>query len=250
MSERREEEEAGLACEHCSSTTTRQHRHYRDTPGPFDLLFTSPGLTFLPSVRSQPPTHPPSHHSVVCHTLPYTCNWVRPQDGPEITDTYAHNVDVKPNHEALSLHQPTLNEGASVPSEDRDLSKPLSPRSAVYGTGEDASQHQTTGSQYSSGGPQPTSPTGSASGSRWVLAPRRVHAALNSGVKSLSENNKVIMVAWPGDIRGPSGEKMGLDQLKDQQKRELEEGLADISGKDEETGVTCVPVWMPDKVSV
>jgi trehalose 6-phosphate synthase/phosphatase len=76
-----------------------------------------------------------------------------------------------------------------------------------------------------------------------------VHAALNAGVKSLAENSKVLMLAWPGDLRDTKGDRIGTSDLSEKQKKELEEGFQDISGRSESTGVACVPVWMEDKTA-
>ena len=95
---------------------------------------------------------------------------------------------------------------------------------------------------------QPLSPN-SEKKARWILSPRRVHAALNAGVKSLSENSKILMVAWPGDVRDVNGQKIGPGTLTAEQKTELEEGFADISSRDEKKGIACIPVWMEDKTA-
>lgn len=171
----------------------------------------------------------PSYISIVCHTLPYTCNYVREDAGPANTHTLARGTEVQEHEEIPALHSVTVTQEARLPSEEKH--EPLSPFSAVYG-------EQTK---------QPLSP-GSSDRARWVLKPRRVHAALNSGVKSLSENSKIVLVSWPGDIRGVDGEKVGAGSLTHEQRTKLEEGFEDVARKEKGEGIRCVPVWMDDKV--
>lgn len=167
--------------------------------------------------------------SIVCHTLPYTCNLVEGDQVGTPTSTYGHGLEIKA--QVLSqdeLLTPTLAADVTLPHQN--LPTASSPTS-IYRDPR-----------------QPLSPSHQKD-TRWVLSPRRVHAALNAGVKSLSENRKVLMVAWPGDIRDVNGEKIGAGTLLADQKKKLEEGFADASGKDEEKGIACVPVWMKDKTA-
>ena len=175
--------------------------------------------------------------SFVCHTLPYTCSYAR-ANTPDLRShsNGTHAIDVKPEPMLDSLHAPTTNkQDAALPSVD--IMKPP--------------QRKDTPSQiYDEPGRSENvmSPT-TKNHSRWVLSPRRVHAALNSGVKSLAENSKIIMIAWPGDVRDTSGQKIGLDSVTEQQKDELEDGFKQLAGEDSSKGVQCVPVWLKDGVS-
>jgi len=79
---------------------------------------------------------------------------------------------------------------------------------------------------------------------RWVLYPRRGHAALNAGVKSLS-SRPLVVVGRPDDLVQDPGVPLTNNQLGSEEKKDLERGLKQMGahGKD---GVTCVPVWVED----
>ncbi|KAI5477902.1 trehalose 6-P phosphatase, glycosyltransferase family 20 protein [Pseudohyphozyma bogoriensis] len=79
---------------------------------------------------------------------------------------------------------------------------------------------------------------------RWVLHPRRGHAALNSGLKSLSAK-PLVVVGRPDDL---VKEDVHISQaeLGDEEKKDLEKGLKKMSEEGE--GMGCIPVWLDDKV--
>lgn len=84
---------------------------------------------------------------------------------------------------------------------------------------------------------------------RWVLQPRRGHAALNAGIRSLADR-RVVLIAWPGDLRNSRGEHIESKSLNDEQKHSLEEGLTRLAhgnGSDGHTGIECKPVWLDDR---
>lgn len=81
---------------------------------------------------------------------------------------------------------------------------------------------------------------------RWVLHPRRGHAALNSGLKSLS-GRALTVVGRPDDLLRAGGESLGQGELGEVEKKDLERGLKNMAGVSEE-GIGCVPVWLDDKV--
>ncbi|GAA6052076.1 hypothetical protein JCM3770_006618 [Rhodotorula araucariae] len=81
---------------------------------------------------------------------------------------------------------------------------------------------------------------------RWVLHPRRGHAALNSGLKSLKDR-PLVVVGRPDDLMSADGEILGQNALSDDARRDLEKGLRAMAGKGEE-GIGCVPVWLDDKL--
>lgn len=82
---------------------------------------------------------------------------------------------------------------------------------------------------------------------RWVLHPRRGHAALNSGIKSLS-SRELIVVGRPDDLERPDGNVLGQGELGEAEKKDLEQGLKAMNGSNEGEGIGCVPVWLDDKV--
>lgn len=142
--------------------------------------------------------------------------------------------DIQVKHDPLTstqLHSPTLSKDAPVPR--RDSAQPKAPQN-IY------EEH---GKEHSTGAAMPEADNPEA---HWVLTPRRVHAALNAGVKSLSENARILMVAWPGDVRDVDGEKTGAGTLTEKQRVELEDGFASLAGRSETNGIQCVPVWMED----
>ncbi|BGP32992.1 hypothetical protein JCM10296v2_004780 [Rhodotorula toruloides] len=79
---------------------------------------------------------------------------------------------------------------------------------------------------------------------RWVLHPRRGHAALNSGLRSLKDR-PLLVVGRPDDLMSADGDLMGQNQLSDDAKKDLEKGLRKMGGDDDE-GIGCVPVWLDD----
>jgi len=84
---------------------------------------------------------------------------------------------------------------------------------------------------------------------RWALTPRRDHAALNSGTKSLAEQTKVVLVAWPVDLHDAEGNKVGAGSLTPKERLQLEDGFKNLVDPNDKTGMSCVPVWMSDEVS-
>lgn len=82
---------------------------------------------------------------------------------------------------------------------------------------------------------------------RWILHPRRGHAALNSGIKSLSAR-ELIVVGRPDDLNRAPDQELGQGELSADEKRDLERGLRNMSGSAEGEGIGCVPVWLDDKV--
>ena len=90
---------------------------------------------------------------------------------------------------------------------------------------------------------------------RWILTPRRGHAALNAGIRSLAAEGEVTLVAWPGDMRRgvaqrPEDEDYGdlqIDDLSTDLRNELESGLRNIGGQGR--GVRCRAVWLEQKMA-
>lgn len=91
--------------------------------------------------------------------------------------------------------------------------------------------------------------------SRWVLMPRRGHAALNSGIRAMSQEAEVTLVAWPGDMRRgtlnqPEQEGYGdltQNELTPDLRTDLENGLAAMGGIGK--GPSCRAVWLDCQTS-
>lgn len=90
---------------------------------------------------------------------------------------------------------------------------------------------------------------------KWILTPRRGHAALNAGIRSLASSAEVTLVAWPGDMRrnvatSPEEEDCGdltEADLTDELKKDLDRGLNAIGGQGK--GVRCRAVWLEDQMA-
>lgn len=95
---------------------------------------------------------------------------------------------------------------------------------------------------------------------KWVLEPRRGHAALNAGIKSLSDFRSITLCAYPADIRINNActgrpEPIEANKLTQTQKGELDSGLralGDLSENSDQDGhpkrgIKCVPVWVDDR---
>ena len=176
--------------------------------------------------------------SIVCHTLPYTCSLVKSGSsgiGSQTTGTHPSNVEVQaapgPGDPA-PINKPTIAADASLPVDDKAKEGPLSPATKLYNKAKDFIGGQSNGSD-----------------AHWVLKPRRVHAALNSGVKSLAETSKIVMTGWLGDVVDVTGEKIGSGSLSQEKRQQLEQGFQEVSLEDDDTGIRCVPVWMEDSTA-
>ena len=90
-----------------------------------------------------------------------------------------------------------------------------------------------------------TSPTPS----RWVLTPRRGHAALNAGIRSLGDRD-VTLVAYPGELLDENNEILSESEISPQLKEALDLGLESLAkGQDRKKGIRCKAVWLEEKLS-
>lgn len=112
------------------------------------------------------------------------------------------------------------------------------------------------GPESSPASPNGTStPNGTSNQKKWILTPRRGHAALNAGIRSLASSAEVTLVAWPGDMRrnvatSPEEEDCGdltEADLTDDLKKDLDRGLNAIGGQGK--GVRCRAVWLEDQMA-
>lgn len=90
--------------------------------------------------------------------------------------------------------------------------------------------------------------------SAWTLSPRYGHAAMISGIRSLSSTHEQLIIGWTGDIASPTpGEKIASDTVSPADKESLDRALAVYQPKesdpDDDKKTSYVPVWLDDKVA-
>ncbi|KAF8631770.1 hypothetical protein AX15_002206 [Amanita polypyramis BW_CC] len=95
---------------------------------------------------------------------------------------------------------------------------------------------------------------GKTSSAAWTLTPRYGHAAMISGIHSLSATHEQLIVGWTGDILSAApNEKISADAVSAIDRTALEEALRAYQPKEsegEDDGKTqYVPVWLDDKVA-
>ncbi|KIM37046.1 glycosyltransferase family 20 protein [Hebeloma cylindrosporum] len=96
---------------------------------------------------------------------------------------------------------------------------------------------------------------GEAASSIWSLAPRHGHAAMISGIRSLSHSHEQLIVGWTGDIQSSSTETTPSDSISQKQREEFEFALKDYHPKESDPDderdrkTKYVPVWLDDKVA-
>lgn len=188
--------------------------------------------------------------------MPYACNYVRqddtsqPQTDDSTSSEHAQSlIDVRDlpkdaSSAASLLHRPSIPWETHVPSELHQ-GELKSPAKELY----DTPHRQQPGSDIAKAEYFPDQVQNDKSSYKWVLTPRRDHAALNSGTKSLAEESKVILVAWPVEVHDVEGNKIGAGTLTQKEKHELEDGFRSLVKPDDKAGIFCVPVWMEDDVS-
>ncbi|KAF7316467.1 Trehalose-6-phosphate phosphatase [Mycena indigotica] len=102
--------------------------------------------------------------------------------------------------------------------------------------------------------PQDTKDIPSNSTSAWTLGVRYGHAAMISGIRSLSATHEQLIIGWTGDILSTvPGEKVAVDKVDSEDRAALEEALKTYQPKesdpDDDRKTTYVPVWLDDKVA-
>ncbi|KAF9530206.1 trehalose-6-phosphate phosphatase [Crepidotus variabilis] len=125
------------------------------------------------------------------------------------------------------------------------LSPPATPPTKVSDVSNDA---QTSSIPQSTSEEQPKAPAS------WSLAPRYGHAAMVSGIRSLSQSHEQIIVGWTGDIVDKNGDKLAVDTVTPEERTELEQSILDYHPKDadiddDSKSPKYVPVWLEDKVA-
>jgi trehalose 6-phosphate synthase/phosphatase len=109
--------------------------------------------------------------------------------------------------------------------------------------------------------------TPAKSTSPWTLQPRFGHAAMISGIMSLSATNEQVIVGWTGDILAPSAatntgttntsaDRIPSSSFSQEDKKALEAEIRDFQPADSDHDMertpgktTYVPVWLDDKVA-
>ncbi|CAO1620800.1 unnamed protein product [Jaminaea pallidilutea] len=78
----------------------------------------------------------------------------------------------------------------------------------------------------------PNAAAAAAAPPQWVLAPRRGHTALNSGIRSLCKTHQQTFIGWPGDIhfaaQARSDERKEASETTPQERKEIEEVLRSL----------------------
>lgn len=167
----------------------------------------------------------------VCHYLPVTCSL---------------NVPSAPS--------------TSIQSVPGLLSPPSTPPVDAKKDGEDAPPSPvdiTDGAAQEQGTP--------ANKSKWNLGVRYGHAAMISGIRSLSATHEQLLIGWTGDIyasppsfsatsspSNPEGSKLPSKDLAEEDKKALEEAIGNYEDTEHEVkgkGLKLVPVWLDDKLA-
>ncbi|KAG6815599.1 hypothetical protein H0H87_000265 [Tephrocybe sp. NHM501043] len=94
----------------------------------------------------------------------------------------------------------------------------------------------------------------SDSASVWTIGPRYGHAAMISGIQSLSSTHEQLIIGWTGDILTPThNEQVKSDDVDPKDRAALDDALAAYQPKesdpDDDRKITYVPVWLDDKVA-
>ncbi|KDN50097.1 hypothetical protein RSAG8_01433, partial [Rhizoctonia solani AG-8 WAC10335] len=87
---------------------------------------------------------------------------------------------------------------------------------------------------------------------RWVLAPRRGHTTMTSGIRSLSTTHEQLIVGWTGEFRSiATDEKISTSYVTDDDRALLEAEIEAYKPSDAESPekVTYKPVWLDDAIS-
>ncbi|CAE6437338.1 unnamed protein product [Rhizoctonia solani] len=87
---------------------------------------------------------------------------------------------------------------------------------------------------------------------RWVLAPRRGHTTMTSGIRSLSATHEQLIVGWTGEFRNvATDEKIPTSSVTDDDRALLEREIEAYKPSDAESPekITYKPVWLDDAIS-
>ncbi|CAE6417266.1 unnamed protein product [Rhizoctonia solani] len=87
---------------------------------------------------------------------------------------------------------------------------------------------------------------------RWVLAPRRGHTTMTSGIRSLSTTHEQLIIGWTGEFRNfATDEKIATSSVTDDDRALLEAEIESYKPADAESSekITYKPVWLDDAIS-
>jgi len=92
--------------------------------------------------------------------------------------------------------------------------------------------------------------------SLWSLSSRHGHAAMISGIRSLSQGHEQLIVGWTGDVQSPTGsDKIPFDTISQQERNEFDSALKEYepripdSEDEKDLKTRYVPIWLEDKVA-
>ncbi|KAF8156017.1 trehalose-6-phosphate phosphatase [Crassisporium funariophilum] len=89
----------------------------------------------------------------------------------------------------------------------------------------------------------------------WAFSPRYGHAAMISGIRSLSHSHEQLIVGWTGDILSSSSDKVPADTVSPEERLSFETTLKKYHPKESDPDderdrkTKYVPVWLDDKVA-
>ncbi|WAR61527.1 hypothetical protein PtB15_12B215 [Puccinia triticina] len=244
-------------------------------------------------IRSKGKLKLTGHVIMACHALPYLCNLHLHPDPPApshaqeqppsptvpLTPTnplFRQSLEIRPGDlltHPQSLHSPTCSPipssgilSASKTSSLLDTAPPA-PNSVTQPAPKPAPSIGPNHTNHRLHPPPPPPPTGTAEQEqeqdepafKWILEPRRGHAALNAGIKSLSNYRSITLCAYPADVRIATSaadlpEPIEASKLSETQKLSLDAGLRHLARADHppaaespKRGIECVPVWVGDR---
>ncbi|KAH9446026.1 hypothetical protein MJO28_012122 [Puccinia striiformis f. sp. tritici] len=208
-------------------------------------------------IRSKGKLKLTGHVIMACHALPYLCN-LQPTTPPLLSSPTS--LEIRPGDRLThpqSLHSPTVTLPEILPSNSNRSLLGSNPTSIT--TPQPTGTTPTHNKQTTNNTDQLQDQT-----FKWILEPRRGHAALNAGIKSLSNFRSITLCAYPADIRITSHpnsipQPIEVNKLTENQKISLDSGLRNLATtattpSDEhhhqdgdKKGIQCVPVWVGDK---
>ncbi|KAJ6562568.1 trehalose 6-phosphate phosphatase [Mycena capillaripes] len=98
----------------------------------------------------------------------------------------------------------------------------------------------------------PVDSTGNAN-AVWTLVPRYGHAAMISGIRSLSATHEQLIIGWTGDVQSASGDRVPSESVSEEDRAALDDALRTYQPKesdpDDDRKTVYVPVWLEDSVA-
>ncbi|KAJ7136631.1 trehalose-6-phosphate phosphatase [Mycena epipterygia] len=97
-------------------------------------------------------------------------------------------------------------------------------------------------------------PASSSETAIWTLVPRYGHAAMISGIRSLSATHEQLIIGWTGDIQSTIPEqRVPTETVTEEDRAALDDALKTYQPKesdpDDDRKTTYVPVWLDDQVA-